>query len=198
MHMLLERSFICTATLCLFFMIVGLAVGLLLHRWEVFKFSPSITLGQVVQISTLLLIFILANHVYAKAHDIRKKRIEILVGMVGGILTQEEQSHRSFLRCATEVRVSSRMRHDFDSSLRHYSNALEELEQVLRPYRNDTLSNDLEALKRNRSDYKKLTTESPYPISIPARRITDATNLHKEIRANLYNFQLQLTTVKLF
>lgn len=198
MPVLLDRSIVGTVCLCLFFMIVGGAVGMLLLKWETFKFCPTLTLGQFVQVSMLLLIFLLANHVYAKAHDIRKKRIEILIDMVGGIIDQEGQAHSSFLKCATEEKVTPRRRRDLDSSLRNYSNALEEFEQVLRPYRNATLSTELEALKRNRSDYKKLTTETPYPVSIPGQRITDATKFHNKTRANLYNFQLQLTAVKLF
>ena len=70
-----NRSFISNAALFIFFIFVGTGAGLLLCWWEAFKFKPSITLGQVVQTCVLLLIFLLANHLYAKAHDRRKKKI---------------------------------------------------------------------------------------------------------------------------
>ena len=93
MPRLLDRAFVSNAVLAAFYASVGLGAGFLLCCWEAFKFNPSITLGQVVQICTLLFIFLGANLVYAKAHDIRKKRIEILVDMVGDILDVVKQAH---------------------------------------------------------------------------------------------------------
>lgn len=186
-----NRSFISNAALFIFFIFVGTGAGLLLCWWEAFKFKPSITLGQVVQTCVLLLIFLLANHLYAKSHDRRKKKIEILVDMAGGILTQVEQVHVSFLRWTDPVSV--RMRRDLDSALTDYSNAVRELEEVLKYFQQFPGADALEELKRNRNDYKDLVTESPYPISMPDQRITQEARIHTKIRSHLRYFQMQLS-----
>ncbi len=81
-------------------LVLGLAAGLFLEPLQSFKFIPQITLGQAVQTAALLLIFMTAHRYYEKAHDRRRKRIEILANQVNGILVRVDESHEVFLRCA--------------------------------------------------------------------------------------------------
>ena len=187
------RSFASKVSLLGLFLLVGLGVGLLLCYWEAFQFKPTITLGQVAQNCVLLALFFLANHVYEKTHTIRKKKTEILIDMVGGILAKSEEAHKSFRTCAAHGTVAPRMRRDLDSALTDYSNALEELEQVVT--HPGTFPQDfcLDQLKQDRKNYKDLVTESPYPGSILPDRITKASHLHTRIRSNLRRFQLELS-----
>ena len=99
--------------------------------------------------------------------------------MAGGILTQVEQVHVSFLRWTDPVSV--RMRRDLDSALTDYSNAVRELEEVLKCFQQSPGADALEELKRNRNDYKDLVTESPYPISMPDQRITQEARIHTKL-----------------
>ena len=187
------RSFASKVSLFGLFLLIGLGAGLLLCCWKAFQFKPSITLGQIVQSCVLLSLFFLANHVYEKTHDIRKKKIEILIDMVGGILKKSGQAHESFRTCAAHGKVSPRMRLDLDSALTDYSNALEELEQVVTDSGKFPRVSHLDQLKQDRKNYKDLVTESPYPVSIPSGRITAAAKLHTRIRSNLRCFQLGLS-----
>ena len=190
----LYRSFVSKAGLCVLSTFVGLGAGLLLCCSEDFEFNPSIALGQVLHTCALLIMFILAHHVYAKAHDSRKKKTEILIGMVGDILTQVEQAHVAFLKCAAVQRsLSTHLRHVLDSALRDYSNAVKEFEEALKHSEQLPGAPDLEELKHDREAYKDLVTESPYPGSVPEQRITNESKLHHKIRSNLRHFQLQLS-----
>lgn len=188
----LDRTFVNKAVLAVSSAFVGVGVCLLLYCWEALKFNPSITLGQVVQIGTLLLIFFWANLVYAKAHDIRKKRIEILVDMVGDILVQVQQAHSIVLECSGQDLISTDKRLRLDNALRDYSNAVNELEQVLNrsPYILETPG--FKKLRRDREKYKDLVTAAPYPASLPQNRLTQESKLWSKVRSNLRRFQLQL------
>ena len=187
------RSFVSRASLSAFFLLVGWGGGLLVYRWQDFQFERKITLGQVVQNCIFLAIFFLANHVYEKTHDVRRKKTEILIDMVGGILAKSGQAHESFLECTVHGRVSSRMRRSLDSALTDYSNALEELEQVVVDPGRFPEDLGLDLLKKDRKKYKDLVTESPYPVRIPSGRITAAAKLHTQIRSNLRRVQLELS-----
>ena len=188
-----NRSLAGIVCLCVFCTLVGLAGGWLFSQWKCFKFVPSISLGQTVQSCVLLLVFLLANQFYAKAHDIRKKRIEILVDIVGGIIAQAEQAHANFGKCAGQGALSSAMRLTLDSSLRDYSNSVEELEQVLKRSGYSFEPDALEELKKNRSEYKDLVTETPYPKRMPEHLIPRESKLHMKIRSNLRDFQMNLS-----
>ncbi len=187
------RSFVGSVSLSGLFLLVGWGAGLLMCRWQTFQFERKVTLGQILQSCVLLALFFLANHVYQRTHDVRRKRIEILIDMVGGILAMSGLAHKSFLECTTHGRVSPRMRRNLDSALTDYSNALEELEQVV-TYRGGFRQDfGLDQLKRDRKKYKDLVTESPYPIRMPSDRITAAAKLHTRIRSNLRRVQLELS-----
>lgn len=191
-----DRSFAGTAGLCALFALVGLGSGLLLDRWEAFNFQPDIALGQIVQTCALLFIFLLANHFYAKAHDVRKKKVEILVDMVGEILKQAQQANSIFRECAQGGAVSRRLRLSLDQALRNYSNAVDELGQVLEHSGPSAAGPGFEELQRNRAEYKDLVTESPYPESlpVPAKRTKQESMLYSKLKSNLRKFQMDLAS----
>ena len=189
----LDSSFVYKVVLAAFSAFVGLGAGFLLCCWEAFKFKPVITLGQAVQVGTLLLIFYWANHVYAKAHDIRKKRIEILVDMVGDILDQAKQAHSIVRKCAGQNPVSSDVRLRLDSALTDYSNAVYELDEVLKHSPHIPKISGVKKLLRGREEYKDLITEAPYPTSLPQERLSQESKLYSKIRSDLRSFQLRLT-----
>ena len=162
-------------------------------RWQTFQFERKVTLGQVIQTCILLAIFFLANHVYEKTHEVRRKKMEILIDMVGGILAKSGKAHESFIECTARGPVSTRMRRNLDSALTDYSNALEELEQVVAYPGRFPKDLGLDQLKKDRKNYKDLVTESPYPVRMPSDRITAAAKLHTQIRSNLRRVQLELS-----
>ena len=186
------RYFAGAAGLFVFCAFAGLVTGLLLFCWEVLKFELSISLGQIVQTGALLVVFLLTNHVYAKSHDSRKKKVEILVGMVDEILTQAQQANSIFHQCAGRKSVSIPMRTRLDSALRGYSNAVNELAHVLEHSGQSLEVSGFEKLRRDREEYKNLVTESPYPISLPVMRIPRESKLYSKIRSNLRKFQMDL------
>lgn len=182
------------AGLCALFALVGLGSGLLLGRWEAFDVEPSITLGQLVQTFVLLVIFLLANHFYAKAHDVRKKKVEILVDMVGEILKQAQRANSIFRECAQGGAVSRRSRLSLNQALKDYSNAVNELGQVLEHSGQNAAGPGFEELQRNRAEYKDVVTESPYPVSLPAERIRQESMLYSKLKSNLRKFQMDLAS----
>ena len=175
-----------------FFLVPGFVAGLFLCQLQSFTFIPHITLGQALQTATLLLIFVTAHRYYEKAHDRRRKRIEILVNVVGGILTRVEESHAVFLRCADSGAVSDVMRFRLDGALREYSNAVRGLEDVLKQSGHLDEAPGLVRVKDDRADYKDLVTETPYPNRLPQERIAKESKLHSEIRSNLVSLQLEI------
>ncbi len=187
-----DRSFAGVAALCALFAVAGVGAGLLLGSWDGFEFYPSIALGQILQTCVLLFIFLLANHVYAKAHDSRKKQAEILHDMVDEIFAQVRQSRAIFLECAGQKSVPISVRGRLDSALRDYSNAVNELEQVLEHSGQGTDVSGFKELRRNRQKYKDLVTQSPYPTSLPAERIALESKLYSKIKSNLRKFQMDL------
>lgn len=189
-----SKSFAGAASLCMLFAVIGMGAGLLLGRWEAFDFQPSIALGQIVQTCVLLFIFVLANHVYAKAHDSRKKRVEILVDMVGEILKQAQHANSIFRECAQGGAVSQRLRLSLDQALKDYSNAVNELGQVLEHSGQSTAAPGFEELQRNRAEYKDVVTESPYPASLPAKRIRQESMIYSKLKSNLWKFQMDLAS----
>ncbi len=160
---------------------------------QCFQFIPQITLGQAVQTAALLLIFVTAHRYYEKAHDRRRKRIEILANQVDGILVRVEESHAVFLRCADSGSVTEVMRFRLDSALREYSNAVWGLEDVLKQSGHLEGATGLARVKDDRSAYKDLVTETPYPNRVPRDRIAQESKLHSEIRSNLVSLQLEIT-----
>ena len=148
------------------------------------EIEPSIGLGQIVQTGALLLVFLLANHVYAKAHDSRKKKVEIL--------TQAQQANSIFRECAGRKSVSIPMRTRLDRALSEYSNAVNVLGQVLEHSGQSPGVSNFEELRRDREEYKDLVTESPYPISLPEERIVRESKLYGKIKSNLRKFQMGL------
>ena len=189
-----SKSFAGAASLCMLFAVIGMGAGLLLGRWEAFDFQPSIALGQIVQTCVLLFIFVLANHVYAKAHDSRKKRVEILVDMIGGILTQAQQANSVFRECVQRGSVSRRLRLRLDQTLRDYSNAVNELGQVLEHSGQSSVAPGFKELRQDRQKYKNLVTESPYPASLPAERVKQESRLYSKLKSNLRKFQMDLAS----
>ena len=187
-----DSSFAGVAGLCAFCAFAGLGAGLLLCRWEALEIEPSIGLGQIVQTGALLLVFLLANHVYAKSHDSRKKKVEILVDMVDEILTQAQQANSIFRKCAGRESVSIPMRKRLNRALSEYSNAVNVLGQVLEHSGQSPGVSGFEELRRDREEYKNLVTESPYPISLPEERIVQESKLYSKIRSNLRKFQIDL------
>ena len=187
-----DRSLIGAAGRCALCAFAGLAAGLLLCRWDAFEFQASIALGQIVQTCVLLLVFLLANHVYAKAHDSRKKRGEILVDMVGEIHTHVQQAHSILGECVDQEPIPIPMRRRLYSALRDYSNAVNELEQVLKHSGQSTEESGFEDLRQNREDYKYLVTKWPHPTSLLVERIAGESKLYSKIKSNLRKFQMDL------
>lgn len=192
MPRLLDSSFVYKVVLAAFSALVGLGAGFLLCCWEAFKFNPSITLGQVVQVCTLLFIFLVANQIYAKAHDSRKKRVEILADMVGDILVLVKQTGSIVFECAGQDSVSHPMRLRLDSALTDYSNAVRELEEVLEHSPRIPETPGFEKLRWGREKYKDLVTAAPYPASLPLERLTKESKLRSKIQSDLRSFQLRL------
>lgn len=173
--------------------VLGLVAGLFLGSLQSFKFIPHVTLGQAVQTGALLLIFVTAHRYYEKAHDRRRKRIEILANQVDGILIRVEESHAEFLKCADCGLVSEMKRFRLDGTLREYSNAVRGLEDALKHSGHLDEAPGLAQVKDDRSAYKDLVTETPYPNRVPPDRIAQESKLHSEIRSNLVRLQFEIT-----
>ena len=176
--------------------ILGLVAGLLLSQWQSLRLIPQITLGQALQTAALLLIFLTAHRYYERAHDRRRKRIEILVDVVNGVRASAEESHAVFLRCADSESVSRGMRLRLDGALREYSNAVRGLEDVLKQSGHLDETTGLAEVKDDRAAYKDLVTEAPYPCRLPQVRIPDESKLHSKIRSNLVRLQLEVTELR--
>ena len=145
-------------------LVLGLAAGLFLEPLQSFKFIPQITLGQAVQTAALLLIFMTAHRYYEKAHDRRRKRIEILANQVNGILVRVDESHEVFLRCADNGSVSEVMRFRLDSALREYSNAVRGLEDVLKQSGHLDEATSMPRVKDDRAAYRTWLLKHPILI----------------------------------
>lgn len=175
-----------------FFIIPSFVAGLFLCKLQSLKFVPEITLGQVLQTATLLLIFVTAQRYYQKAHDRRRKRIEILVNVIDDILTRVDKCHAVFLEGADGESVSEVMRFRIDSALREYSNAVKGLEDVLAQSGHLEEVSSLVNVKDDRAAYKDLVTETPYPNELPPSRIAIESKRHSTIRSNLVGLQLEI------
>lgn len=173
-------------------LVLGLIAGLFLCQLQSCRFIPHITLGQALQTVALLLIFVTAHRYYEKAHDRRRKKIEILVNMIGGILTRVEESHTVFLRCADHAVLPEFMRFRLDSALREYSNTVRALEDVLEQSGHQGDASGLLKVKDDRVAYKDLVTETPYPKRLPSDRIAQESKLYSKIRSNLVSLQLEI------
>ena len=176
-------------------MFVGIVAGLVLCQLPSFRFIPQITLGQALQTATLLLIFVAAHRFYEKAHDRRRKKIEILVNVVSSILTRVEGAHTVFLGCADSGTVSELMRFRLDGALREYSNEIKGLEDVLKQPGCFGEVTSFARVKDDRAEYKDLVTESPYPKQLPQNRIAEESKLYSKIRSNLVSLQLELAAL---
>ena len=176
--------------------ILGFIAALLVGQWELARFTPQITLGQALQTAALLVIFLAAHRHYERAHDRRRKRIEILGDVVKGVLGGAEEAHAVFLKCADGESVSERMHLRLLGALREYSNAVSGLEDVLRRSGHLDEARGLASVKDDRADYKDLVTEAPYPSRLPQERIPHESKLHSKIRSNLVRLQLDLTELR--
>ena len=175
--------------------VLGLVAGLILCQSQSVMFIPQITLGQALQTGALLLIFITAHRYFEKAHDRRRKTIEILVDMVGGTLNRVDHSHEVFLKCAGGGPISDFARLRLDGALRDYSNAVKGIEDVLEQSGHLKEATGLARVKDDRSEYKDLVTESPYPQQVPKDRIPEESNLYARIKAHLVSLQLELSGI---
>ena len=146
----------------------------------------------MMQSGVLLLIFLLAHHIYAKAHDRRKKKTDMLVDMVGDILKQVGKAHEIILENAGQQSLSVRNRILLNSALRDYSNAINDLEEAQIHSLHIPDTPGFEQLRRDREQYKDRVTAAPYPTSLPLTLLLDESNFYKLARSNLRNFQLQL------
>ena len=77
--------------------------------------------------------------------------------------------------------------------LRDYSNAVNELEQVLTSSPQIPEIPGFKKLRRGREKYKDLVTAEPYPVSLPQERRTKESQLYTKVRSDLRRFQLRLT-----
>lgn len=174
---------------------MGVSLGLFLGQSAAIRFEPSVTMGQALQSIVLLLVFVLANHVYTKIHETRKKKVEILVDVINDVLIHVQNMHSAFRECIQDDTedVSELARFRLDGALTNYGNAIHQLEGMFGHMVRIPVDPDLNALRRNREEYKDLITSYPYPTKLPKGRIAEEAKLYGEICLKLRLFQLQLT-----
>lgn len=187
------KSLISKAILGSALVIPSIGAGMFLGRWECFKFTPHITLGQILQVCTLLFIGVVANWVYAKAHGSRSKRVEILSGMVGEILDCVKHIHSIVIECHGKKAVPRAKQRLINGGLRNYGNAVRELEMVLENLPRIRNSPDFTALQHDREEYRDTVTGQSFPVNLALEQFLEASRLYPKIRSNLHRFQLLLT-----
>ncbi len=165
---------------------------MIVNKWTERTFTPSLALGQILQIVASLLVFVLADHVYANVHDYRQKRVGILVDMASTVLAQVDRVHSAFLKCQGRNPIPRKLRFELDGAFTDYGNALFELEQVLPDTVHSNVGPSFEDLKENRRAYKDLVTGAPYPIHSSSDRIVVESNCYTTARSNIRKFQIQL------
>ena len=189
------RGLVGRLTLYSVLVVLGLIVGLVLGQRQLITLTPRVTFGQALQAVVLVLIFLSAHRYFEKVHDRRRKTVDILVDMVRGALDRVDCAHGIFLDYAGKGPISNLERIRLDGALRDYSNSVKGIEDVLRQSGITKADQDLEKVKADRSEYKDLVTESPYPTEVPRDRIRAESRYYSQIRTNLVGLQLGLSSI---
>ena len=187
------KSLISKAILGSALVIFSIGAGMFLGRWESLKFTPYVTLGQILQVCTLLFIGVVANWVYAKAHGSRSKRVEILCGIVDDILDCVKHIHSIVVECHGKQDIPRAKQHLITGGLRDYGNAVRELEMVLKNLPRIRNSTDFIALQHDREEYRDTVTGQSFPVNLTLEQFLEASKLYPKIRSNSHRFQLLLT-----
>lgn len=179
--------------LSLFAGLIGLGGGIVLCRFGAVEFDPKIDLGDLVQAVTVIAIFLIANQVYQRLHDDRRKRVEILIDVAGDALTEVDKVHTASEECGDDGDISRECRLVLDSALTRYSNAVYTLEEALKQYSVPWRTSEFENIKTDREAYKDLLTAFPYPQRFPQSMRSEEAKKYGQIRTNLRLFQLRLS-----
>ena len=173
-------------------LVVGLALGAFLTQQTPFQFVPEVALGPVLQTAAVLFLFVLANHVYSNLHNIRKKRMEIVIDMVADVQREVTHLHQDFVECGCDQDVTRVQRLALQRGLQGYSGALKTLEQALTLAKRPGTAEEMQKLIRDRSKYRVLITDVPHPIQFTPQRIKDESIQFNQIRSRLGLFRLSL------
>ncbi len=172
-------------------LLAGLVGGVIIAKCNVDWFSPTVTLGQVLQSGILLVVFLLANHYYAKTHDARKKQAEIRVDVAGNVADAVKDVHTTFGEFASLGEIPEALKIKLAISLREYSNAIGMLEVAAKDL-DDVVSPSFDELFLDRQNYKAMLTGAPYPTKIPMDRFDEESKMYRKIQSNLLLFRLAL------
>ncbi len=152
---------------------------------------PSLSLGQIFQSGVLIVVFFLANHYYAKVHDVRNKQVEIRIDVARKVSDAVQEVHAAFAKCTDCDSIPASLSVDLNRSLRSYSNAVKMLGDAVGDL--DVLeSPSFEVLREDRKKYKDLLTSDPYPNTISFERVNDESNMYDKLQSNLTLFRLAL------
>ena len=172
-------------------LLVGLIGGVIIAKCSLDWFSPTVTLGQVIQSGILLVVFLLANHYYAKTHDARKKQAEIRADLAGDVADAVKDVHTTFAEFASLGEIPEELNIKLARSLREYSNAIGMLDVAVKDL-DRVVSPSFEELFLDRQNYKAMLTGAPYPTKIPMERFVEESKMYRNIQSNLLLFRLAL------
>lgn len=169
----------------------GLVGGVIIAKRNVDWFSPTVTLGQLFQSGILLVVFLLANHYYAKTHDARKRLAELRADLAGNVADAVKDVHTTFAEFASLGETPEALNIKLARALREYSNAIGMLQVAVKDL-DHGVSPSFEELFLDRQDYKAMLTGAPYPTTIPMERFDEESKMYHKIQSNLLLFRLAL------